>query len=181
MNILHLLTGRRRSLFSFSLAFMFLALTLIVAACGTNAGSGTSTGGTGSSSPTANPSPTAVKGYGTAHGCPSDMVVSTAPSTANVIVKPNQINSTITAKVGDVIELHLPFGQKWTGPTASGGNLEIQQPAGYASKTDNVCVWRFTAKSAGTTNLEFRAQALCKPNQMCPMYIAEFPFVITVK
>ncbi len=168
--------------FSFLLPLMLLALMSIIAACGTNSTSGTSTGGTGSSNtPTVNPSPTAVKGYGTAQGCPSDMVVSTAPSTANVLVKPNQTNSTITAKVGDVVEIRLPFGQKWSGPTASEGNLEIQQPAGYAWKADNVCVWRFTAKSAGTTTLEFRMQALCKPGQLCPMYIAEVPFVISVK
>ncbi|GAC1695376.1 MAG: hypothetical protein PVS3B3_20020 [Ktedonobacteraceae bacterium] len=179
MPILHLLKNTKRTLASFFLALVLLTLACIVAACGSNAGSGTSTGGTGSSP--ANPSPTAVKGYGTAQGCPSDMVVSTAPSTANVVVKPNQTNTTVTAHVGDVVEIRLPFGQKWSGPTTSVGNLEIQQPSGYAWKTDNVCVWRFTAKSTGTTNLEFHGQALCKPGQLCPMYIAEFPFVITVK
>ncbi len=180
MPVLRFFTNMKRSLPSFFLALVLLTLSGIVAACGSNAGSGTSTGGTGSS-PIANPSPTAVKGYGTAQGCPSDLVVSAAPSTANIVVKPNQIHSTITAKVGDVVEIRLPFGQKWTGPTTSAGSLEIQQPSGYAWKTDKVCVWRFTAKSAGTTNLEFHQQALCKPGQMCPMYIAEFPFVITVK
>ena len=179
MPMLHFLTNTKRSLSSFFLALMLLTLMGIVAACGTNAGSGTSTGGTGSNPVT--PAPTAVKGYGTAQGCPSDMVVSTAPSTANVVVKPNQVNGTITAKVGDVVEIRLPFGQKWTGPTVSQGSLEIQQPSGYAWKTDKVCVWRFTAKSAGTTSLQFHEQALCKPGQLCPMYIAEFPFVITVK
>ncbi len=179
MPILRFLTDMKRSLSSFFLALMLLTLMSIVAACGTNVGSGTSTGGTGNSPVSA--SPTAVKGYGTAQGCPSDLVVSTAPPTANVVVKPNQVNSTITAKVGDVVEIRLPFGQKWSGPTATEGSLEMQQPAGYAWKTDKVCVWRFTAKSAGTTNLEFHEQALCKPGQMCPMYIADVPFVITVK
>jgi len=179
MPILHFLTHTKRSLSSFFLALMLLTLMGIVAACGTNSGSGTSTGGTGNSP--VSPSPTAVKGYGTAQGCPSDMVVSTAPSAANVVVKSNQANGPITAKVGDVVEIRLPFGQKWTGPTASEGNLQIQQPAGYAWKTDKVCVWRFTATSAGTTSLQFHQQALCKPGQMCPMYIADIPFVITVK
>ncbi len=177
MRILQSMTSTKRSLSSCFLALVLLMLTSIVAACGSNAGSGTSTGG---SSP-AKPSPTAVKGYGTAQGCPSDMVVGTAPSTANVIVKSNQTNTSISAHVGDVIELRLPFGQKWSGPTSSVGGLEMQQPSGYAWKTDNVCVWRFTAKAAGTTNLEFHEQALCKQGQLCPMYIAEFPFVIIVK
>ena len=180
MSHLNFLTHIKRSLSSMFLALMLLTLAGIVAACGTNAGSGTSTGGTGAS-PVVNPSPTAVKGYGSAQGCPSDMVVGTAPSTANVVIKSTQVNSTISAKVGDVIEIRLPFGQRWTGPTTSQGNLELQQPAGYAWKADNVCVWRFTAKSAGTTSLQFHQQALCKPGQLCPMYIAEFPFVITVK
>ena len=178
MRIMHTITNTKRSFASFFLALTLLALTCIVAACGTNTGTGTNTG-SGGSSP--NPSPTAVKGYGTAQGCPSDFVVSTAPSAANVIVKPSQTNSPITAHVGDVIEIRLPFGQRWTGPTASKGGLEIQQPAGYAWKTDNVCIWRFTAKTAGTTNLEFQEQALCKKGQLCPMYIAEVPFAITVK
>ncbi|GAC1359212.1 MAG: hypothetical protein NVSMB38_42790 [Ktedonobacteraceae bacterium] len=178
MRTISTLTHTKRSLSSFFLALVLLTFTCIVAACGSNAGSGTSTGGAGSSP---NPSPTAVKGYGTAQGCPSDMVVSNAPSAANVVVKPSQMNASITAHVGDVVEIRLPFGQRWTGPTTSQGSLEIQQPSGYAWKTDKVCIWRFTAKSAGTTNLEFHQQALCKAGQLCPMYIAEFPFVITVK
>ena len=179
MRIIYAMTHMKRSLSSFFLALVLLTLTCIVVACGTNAGSGTSTGGTGSSP--ANPSPTAVKGYGTAQGCPSDFVVGTAPSTANVVVKPNQVNTAVTAQVGDVVEIRLPFGQRWTGPTTSQGGLTIQQPAGYAWKTDKVCIWRFTAKSAGTTTLEFNERALCRPGQVCPMYIAEFPFTITVK
>jgi hypothetical protein len=179
MSILHFLTNTKRSLSSIFLALMLLTLAGIVAACGSNAGSGTTTGGTGSSP--VNPSPTAVKGYGTAQGCPSDMVVSTAPSAANVVVQSSQKNATITAHVGDVVEIRLPFGQRWTGPTVSQGNLTIQQPSGYAWKTDKVCVWRFTAKAVGTTSLDFHQQALCKPGQLCPMYIAEFPFVINVK
>ena len=115
MPILRFLTDMKRSLPSFFLALVLLTLTSIVAACGSNAGSGTtSTGGTGSSP--ANPSPTAVKGYGTAQGCPSDMVVSTAPSTANVVVKPNQTHSTITAKVGDVVEILLALWSKVVWP-----------------------------------------------------------------
>ncbi|GAC1393117.1 MAG: hypothetical protein NVS4B12_16570 [Ktedonobacteraceae bacterium] len=177
MRIMHIMTNTKRSLPSFFLALVLLVLTCLVVACGSNIGSGS---GAGSSGPT-NPSPTAVKGYGTAQGCPSDLVVSNAPSAANVIVKLNQTHAPITAHVGDVVEIRLPFGQRWTGPTALQGTLEVQQPSGYAWKTDNVCVWRFVAKSAGTTTLEFHGQALCKAGQLCPMYIAEFPFVITVK
>ncbi len=176
MRIAHSTRGNGRTLPSLFLSASLLVLICILTACGSNV---SSTGGSASSPVT--PSPTAVKGYGTAHGCPSDFVVNTAPSAANVLVKPTDTKSTIPAHVGDVVEIRLPFGQSWTGPTASQGSLELQQPAGYALKTDNVCVWRFTAKTAGTTQLEFHSRALCKAGQMCPMYIAEFPFTITIK
>jgi len=175
------ITTIKRYFSSSILAFTLLLLTCIVAACGSNAGSGSSTGSSSGSTPPVQPSPTAVKGYGTAHGCPSDLVVNTAPSTANVVVKQLSANTLTTAHVGDVIEIRLPFGHKWGGPTTSQGNLTIQQPSGYAWKSDSVCIWRFVAKSAGTTNIHFTSQAICKPGQMCPFYIAELPLTITVK
>lgn len=158
-----------------SFALLTLVLAFVLAACG-------SAGGTGSA-PTspATPAPTPVNGYGTANGCPSDMVVGTAPAKANVQVVQADTNSTITAHSGDVIEVRLPFGQKWTGPTKSQGGLELQSPSGYAWKTDHVCVWRFTATQTGTTELDFFSQAICKTGQMCPMYVAKFPFTIDVK
>ncbi len=183
MRIYHTTTNIKQSLSPFFLALMLLVVTITVAACGTNAGS-SSGGSTGSSSGSGTSSKShaaTVKGYGTAQGCPSDSVVSSAPPAANVVVKQNMTHSPIMAHVGDIIEIQLPFGHKWTGPNASQGNLEIQQPAGYAWKTDNICVWRFIAKAAGTTKLDFHLQALCKKGEMCPMYIAVVPFTITVK
>lgn len=176
-----LTTFLRRPFSSSLLVLSLLFLTCLVVACGSNTGS-SSTGGAGSTGSTpVKASPTAVKGYGSAQGCPSDLVVSTAPPTANVVVKQLSANTSTIAHAGDVIEVRLPFGHKWSGPTASQGNLEIQQPSGYAWKSDSVCVWRFVAKSAGTTTLSFTSRALCKPSQMCPMYIAEIPLTITVK
>ena len=174
-------TATKRTLSSYILAFSLLLLTLLVAACGSNAGSG-STGGTGSTgSAPVKASPTAVKGYGTAQGCPSDLVINTAPPAANVVVKRLSADASTVAHVGDVIEVRLPFGHKWSGPIASSGTLQMQQPSGYAWKSDSVCIWRFVAKSAGTTTLNFTSRPLCKPRQMCPMYIAEIPLTITVK
>jgi len=174
-------TTIKRSFSSSILAFILLLLTCIVAACGSNASSGSSTGSSSGSTPPVQTSPTAVKGYGTAHGCPSDLVVNTVPPAANVTVKQISANTSTVAHVGDVIEIRLPFGHKWSGPTTSQGNLAIQQPSGYAWKSDSVCIWRFVATSAGTTTMNFTSQAICKPGQMCPFYIAELPLTITVK
>jgi hypothetical protein len=162
----------RRS-FGFVAAVSFLFLFLLTA-CGTN-----SSGGTGSPAPSN--TPTTVSGYGTAYGCPSNAVVASTSTTANVIVKLSQTNVPITAHTGDVIEIQLPFGHKWSGPTTSQGQLELQTPSGYAAKANSVCVWRFVAKGAGTTALNFTGQALCKPGELCPQYIMDVPFTIDVK
>lgn len=142
-------------------------LALILAACGTN----TTTGG---------PTYTTVKDYGTVHGCPSDAVVSPEPAGANIVLT-NQSSSTVMAHSGNVIEVHLPFGQLWQGPSVSQGSLSLQTPVGYALKDKNVCVWRFVAQGTGTTRLSFTGRAICKPGQLCPQYILSVPFTINVQ
>jgi len=108
-------------------------------------------------------------------------VVTGGSGNASVIVKPTQMNQTISAHNGDIIEIQLPFGHKWTGPTTSQGILQIQGPAGYASKSANACVWRFVVKGTGTAQLVFHSQALCQAGQVCPMYITAMPFDFNVK
>src|SRR5712691_5567353 len=139
--------GRRQSLWLTVL--LVTALAFIFAACGANSSTGTG------SNPGTPPTYTTVQGYGTTYGCPSDAVVNPAPAAPNVVIKMNQTNSTVTAHSGDVIEVHLPFGHVWQGPTASQGVLTLQGPAGYALKDQSVCVWRFTAQGTGTTELNF--------------------------
>ena len=124
---------------------------------------------------------TSIAGYGTSNGCPSDIVVSNAPAKANVTVQPSNMNTTITVHSGDIIEVRLPFGHKWSGPYTSQGVLQLQSPSGYAWKADSVCIWRFLATGPGTTQLLFHSQALCKPGQLCPAYITNIPFDIQVK
>lgn len=161
-------------------SLVVVGLLFVLSACGR-----TESGGTGATTaPTAAPTPTmgVVKDYGKAHGCPSDVVVTTAPTKANVtIVSPSPTNEgEAAAHVGDIIEVRVPFGSQWSGPTTSQGGLELQQPAGYAWPADQVCVWRFVAKKTGETNLSFSARALCKRGSMCPMYIRAMPLTVTV-
>jgi len=58
------------------------------------------------------PIPLTVPGYGTAHGCPIDALVSSTAPAANVTVKLADENATVKAHVSDIIEIQLPFGQK---------------------------------------------------------------------
>lgn len=170
---MHIYPRLRKPALFFTTLLVTVLLSFLLAACGTNSGS------TGSPAP-ASPTATTVPGYGTSNGCPSDAVVSTQPG-ANVVVKFADANSTITAHNGDVVEVDLSFGHVWGGPTTSQGVLELQSPAGYASKVTNMCIWRFTAKATGTTNLSFTGRALCKKGQLCPQYIIAIPFTVVVK
>lgn len=163
-----------------------LALTLALAACGAASSNSNSSSGnnsaTGASGSTATaPVGTPVKGFGTTSGCPSDIVANTQPTKAGIIITATQGNQTITAHNGDVIEIRFPFGHKWTGPMTSQGILQIQPPAGYALKGDNVCVWRFAAQGTGTAQLVFHSQPLCKPGEVCPQFITTIPFEFNIQ
>ena len=156
----------------FLLVSLAALLTFVLAACG---GTGSGIGST----PT--PTPTSVQGYGIAHGCPNNTVVTPAPPAANVTIKLPDANAAAMAHVGDVLEIQMPFGLRWTGPTMSGGGLQMQTPAGYASTALGMCIWRFSASRAGTTHLTFFARAMCQKDQFCPQYVLALPFTIVVK
>ena len=185
MSKMHKMCGKQPRLVVALAPLMVLCL-FILAGCGySNSNQGSTTTGNGGASTgkpvaTATTAPPQSTAGGNAQGCPDNTVYTTDPVKANVSVIPASANETIQAHVGDVVEIRLPFGKRWTGPTSSQGNLTLQQPAGYGVKSDNTCVWRFTAHSAGTTSLQFISRALCKPHQMCPMYIAVLPVKVAV-
>jgi len=161
---------RRKSLWL--IISLATALAFILTACGTNSGSSsTSTGTTPVPISTSTPN---------SYGCPSNAVVGTTSTPANIVLKMPNSNTTVVAHHGDVIEIQLPFGQVWNGPTTSQGVLQLQTPYGYASQTTNSCIWRFTAQGAGSTQLNFYGKAICKKGQMCPQYVVSVPFSIHV-
>ena len=164
-------------------ALMVILLLFVLTACGAN---GSNTGSTGSTPPAATATPTsgastgnAGNGNGTAEGCPSNASVSNPPKANEVVVASG--NATVFAHPGDVIEIHLPFGKKWSDPAISSDTVTLMQPSGYADNASKACVWHFLAKDAGTAHLIFTMRPICKPGTMCPMYIAQMPVTITVK
>ncbi|HYX48764.1 MAG TPA: hypothetical protein VE843_03430 [Ktedonobacteraceae bacterium] len=164
--------GKRNSLWL--LLSLATALVFILTACGTNSNSGSGSTTTGTT-----PAPIATS-TPNSNGCPSNAVVTTASSPANVVLKTSNSNKMVTVHQGDVIEIQLPFGQSWNGPTASQGALQLQTPYGYPSQTVSSCIWRFTAQGSGTTQLNFYGRAICKKGQMCPQYVLSVPFSIHV-
>ena len=168
---------RRQSFFFF--VPLALMLAFVLAACGNNGGTSTGSGSNTGSTPTS--APTTVTSTKSTTGCPNNAVVTPPQTNPNVTIKLSNSNSTIAAHNGDLIEVRLPFGQQWSAPVTSGNILQLQTPAGYADTVNKVCVWHFIAKSTGSAQVSFSAKAICKPGQMCPLYIMRVPFTIDVK
>lgn len=163
---------------------VLLLLTLVACAPAT---SSTLTKGTTTPAPTQSktdqptPTPTGPTLNELQQGCPGTTAPAGSPVRANVIVQYTDMNHTITVHTGDLIEIRLPFGKSWRGPTAIPANLVEQQPAGYASPTDHSCIWRFVAQTSGSARLKFGAGALCLKGQFCPMYILEVVFTFKIE
>src|SRR5437763_4014480 len=90
---------------------LVLILIFAFAACGSN-------GGTGAGGSTPTTAPTTITGS-TPEGCPSSSAPSTSQQKPDVTIQLKDTNNTITAHNGNLIEVRLPFGQQWSGPTAS--------------------------------------------------------------
>jgi hypothetical protein len=150
-------------------------LVLALSACGTNTTTGAAPGG---NTPTA----TATQSQANTNGCPNNTVVTTPPTAANVVLTNSNSGTTVNAKKGEIIEIDLPFGRTWQGPTSVSPNiLSPQGPAGYAYPTAKACVWRFQVMGTGTVHLSFEGRPICKKGQACPMYVMAVPFTITIK
>ena len=156
-----------------------VVFTFVLAACGMRS----STNATGSTlTPTSSSIRTSgtVPGYGKAYGCPSDVVVSTAPAAPDVTVEPKKGSTIVNAHRGDVIEVLMPFGVMWRGPSTSQGILQLQQPSGYVWKPSNSCIWGFVAKNTGTVALDFFGSAICKKVSLCVPSVEVAAFTIKV-
>jgi hypothetical protein len=106
--------------------------------------------------------------------------VNPAPPAADVIIQPQQGTTPITVKQGEVIEIQMPFGLMWEGPTTSQGPLQLQSPYGYAWKPGGACIWRFLAQGTGTVELPFSAIVICQRDLHCVPSVTEASFTIKV-
>jgi hypothetical protein len=157
-----------------------LVLVLALTACGVNS---TTTGSSSTASPSAVPSPTATKVLTVASttGCPGS-TLTTLPSAATLVLTNANTTGTVNAKNGETIEVDLPVGHTWQGPSISPQNLlAMQSPSGYTSTKGQFCVWRFVASGVGTVHLSFTGRPICKKGQLCPMYVMAIPFTINVR
>jgi hypothetical protein len=159
----------------FLLVVIVFLLTVATAACGSNA----SKTNANSSPPSRSATPTMIGSPGGGTGCPSHVIVTTPPPPPSVLLTPSASKQLYVARIGDTIEVDLPFGEAWIGPIHPAGALLMQTPAGYAwGKT---CIWRFLARSTGKAQLTFIGHALCKKAVLCFLSVNEAAFTVVVK
>src|SRR5437764_12464818 len=96
---------RRKSLWL--IISLATALAFILTACGTNSNSGSSSTSTGTT-----PAPIATSTVNL-YGCPSNALVGTSSTPANVVLTTSNSNTTVTTHQGDVMEVQLNFSQLW--------------------------------------------------------------------
>jgi hypothetical protein len=138
--------------------------TPTIVAAKTTPTSSSSKPSTGPAHPSTTPT---LGGNGTAYGCPSNVVVNTALAAPDVTIGPQRGSGTIDVRKGDLIEIQMPFGLLWQGPTTSQGVLQLQTPFGYAWKPSNACIWRFVASGSGLASLTFSGRPICRKTALC--------------
>lgn len=181
MPILRVLFSRGRSTDLFFAILMSVGLCLLTSCGNSDIPSPVGTTGSSKAAPVATPTSAGmVSDLGSAQGCPNGTVAGSMPKATITVAMPGGQEPTVFAHIGDVIEFRFPFGKRWGGPFTSQGNLTLQQPPGYTVVADKVCVWRFTAERSGTTELHFTSRPLCKPGEMCALYILDVPVIVVV-
>lgn len=160
---------------------LVILLSLTIAACGNN--QGTTVGSPGSAlTPGVTPTATTATRTSTLSGCPDKTQVTTSPPAAALVLKNPNNTQPADVNKGGTVEIDLPFGSLWSGPTGASANLlTAQQPFGYASTQSKSCIWRFTATNTGTATLTFTGRPICVAGEACPQYVRAVSFLIAIK
>ncbi len=154
---------------------------LFVAGCGVTMTTTTPAGAAASATATASSSgtPGGVTKYAT--GCPEATQSVTWPSAPTVIVTSHMNNGTVSVKVGQTVEVDLPFGHAYQlMPGTSGSVLRLDAPAGYGDAAKQACVWHFTATQAGGAQLTYTVGPVCIGHEQCPQYLGTFRINVSV-
>jgi hypothetical protein len=141
--------------------------SLGLAACGATSTSTATSPAGGSTTTSATPTPAP------ATGCPLPTQAVQRPP-ADVVVRPLTAEQPVDAKVGQTIEVQLPFGHKWALFPLATTIVSLQSPAGYGDASVQSCIWRFTATAAGNGQLVYLVSPICQTGVECPNYMARF-------
>lgn len=115
-----------------------------------------------------------------ANGCPMGSDSGVGVTAPTYILMEKDVGHVSEAHVGDVVQVRLPAAQRWKLMNDGAGTLDLLQPAGYWDVKASACVWNFRAAKVGATVVSFGGMAICEPGQLCPQYVVDEEFRITV-
>ncbi|HEU5368629.1 MAG TPA: hypothetical protein VFU69_09200 [Ktedonobacterales bacterium] len=163
-----------------------LALVVLLTACGQAAANSNTTVNT-SPAPVPSPTPANKINNQTVADCP----VSQAPANAgafkpDVIVSQNAQNAgtaqPITLTQGQRLEIRLQPGYNWE-LTITDLNyvLTLVGPGGWYDADSHACIWRFTAASRGSAQLNYQGTLVCPPLELCPSVEQSAIYAVTIR
>jgi len=155
-------------------------LLMTLAGCGLSSAGTSSNGGAATPTVTTGAAATAVASALT--GCPAATQSVNWPTPPSATLGITSVSQATSVAVGQVVEVSLPWGEKWLLLSGAGTPaLQVQQPAGYGDPTSRHCIWRFLAQRSGGGALTFSEQPLCaNPRSPCPQYIRTFSLTVVV-
>ncbi|MGZ3583812.1 MAG: hypothetical protein ACXVCX_02140 [Ktedonobacterales bacterium] len=115
-----------------------------------------------------------------AKGCPNTSDSGAGVTAPAHVLTMKDAGHVSEAHVGDVVQVRLPSAQRWRFANDGAGTLELLQPAGYGDVKAGACVWNFRATKVGATAVSFGGMAICEPGRLCPQYVVDEEFRITV-
>ncbi len=168
-----------------------LGLALWLAGCGTSSltgGSAAEATQTAHSAPlpTADETSTAQATQSPASGGSATSCSPGGQQTANVgnptyVLTAATSGRTVTAHVGDTIQVRLPSSSRWSLQAApSSAVLAAVAPSAMYVPSLNACVWTFQAKASGSATLNYGGAPICKPGQACAAYRIAMDFSVKV-
>ena len=161
-----------RIIFRRLLIIPFLTGILLVAACGSSSNASTST-------------PPETPGSAALNGCPTQLAPSDAASKPADVVANESAGASgqpVTLKVGQILAVRLSAAKRWGLSLQNSGQiLQADTAEGWYDAMLHDCIWRFTARSAGSVALVYAGGPVCADNTKCPNFVEAQEFDVTVR
>lgn len=164
---------------------LLLALAFLLAACGPVAASSQKTTST---SPAVGSTPTSAKNSGQAS---TDCPLLQAPADVgtfkpDVIVSQNSRDGgtiqPVSLTQGQRLEIRLQPGFAWRLTLSDPSHVLIAPGSGgWYDASARACIWRFTAASQGTAQLNYQGAMVCPPLKSCPSVEQSASYAVTIR
>ena len=97
------------------------------------------------------------------------------------ILTPSISGRSVTAHVGDTVQVRLPATSRWSFQTTQSATaLTMIAPSGMYAQALNACIWTFQARTSGAETLRYGGSPICKPGQACAAYRIAMDFSVNI-